>query len=179
MNKGKYILGYYIDKKITNYNDIFNILSVEGKISMIYVMLFFYITNKDPETIIFLRNLKKNINISDVKIKGVLDTYEILLYSYKNNLSTLEAIVNDYNKGVLCRELCEAVDVINYVCNTTDEFDMLRDNNKTRFVIEIGNSFTRTGRYEFYLILKYTEKYYDVNKDYMMIKLLKRYLKTN
>ncbi|UWX11164.1 CRPV-055 [Crowpox virus] len=59
MNKGKYILGYYIDKKITNYNDIFNTLSVEGKISMICVMLFFYITNKDPETIIFLRNLKK------------------------------------------------------------------------------------------------------------------------
>ncbi|UWX11165.1 CRPV-056 [Crowpox virus] len=56
---------------------------------------------------------------------------------------------------------------------------MLIDNNKTRFVIEIGNSFTRTGRYEFYLILKYTEKYYDVNKDYMMMKLLKRYLKTN
>ncbi|AYP74275.1 hypothetical protein [Fowlpox virus] len=177
MNQGKYILEYYTDKKITYYNDIFNMLSVDGKRSMICVMLFFSIIDKDPGPIIFLRSLRKNINSLDVKLKQVLDSYELYVYSYKKDTCPLGAITSDYTKGVLCRELCEAIEIITYVDSNTDNFDSLRDNNKVRFVIDNINKFRLTTRYEFYLILKYFKIYYEDKKDHILLNLIDKHLK--
>ncbi|ARF02644.1 SWPV1-027 [Shearwaterpox virus] len=175
MNKGKYILEYYTDKKISYYNDIFNILSVEGKRSMICIMIFFSIIDKDPGPIIFLRSLKI-VDDLDIKLKHVLVIHELLLYSYKKVKYPLETITDDYHKNTLSRELCEAIEVITYVDNNTDEFDILSNNNKVRFLIDIIDKFKNTRRYEFYLILKYLKKYYDDSKDYMIINLLNKHV---
>ncbi|QRI42754.1 hypothetical protein [Mudlarkpox virus] len=176
MNQGKYILEYYTDKKITYYNYIFNMLSVEGKRSMMCVMLFFSIIDKDPGPIIFLNSLRKNMNSLDIKLKQVLESYELYGYSYKKDTYPLVTITREYTKGVLCRELCEAIEIITYVDSNTDKFDALRDNNKVRFFIDNINKFRLTTRYEFYLILKYLKTYYEDNKDHMLLNLIDKHL---
>ncbi|AID46764.1 hypothetical protein pepv_023 [Penguinpox virus] len=161
MGDGKYITSYYMDKQISEYMDIFNILSVEGRRSMVCVMMFLSITGNDPIPIIFLRSLKSKYMNLDIVIKTVLDKHD----SYKDVINItksdfIDKLETDYKKGNTCEELRDAIKTINYFDNSTDDFDKISDMYKIRFISVITSNFMRTGKYESYLLMKYAEKYF-------------------